>query len=480
MKNEKPPAALADDLRRRAETRLRRQSNLRRTRAGAPPTEGDTQRLLHELQVHQVELEMQNEDLKEARNRTEILLEKYTDLYDFAPVGYFSLDAKGGILEVNLAGAAMLGVERSLLVNQPLQRFMLPASRPTYLTFLARIFTRSGKQVCEAALMHADATPFWASLHGTSAVALNAPRDWCRVSVANITSLKQAEEAQRRIEVLDAANRELALEIIRRRAVEKSLKKTQQQHHELLEQARLMHKHALLLTHRVLTVQEDERKQISRDLHDVIAQMLTAIGVRLATLDRSNGSGGKGLRAQIAYTQRLVNKSVAVLHRFALQLRPPVLDDLGLTPALHALLKVFAKQSGLQVALQASARVESLDEAKRAALYRIAQEAISNIARHAQASRVEVRLKADRDAVCMRITDDGKAFDVARELGASKRRHLGLVGMRERAEIVGGRFTVQSTPGAGTTIEVRIPIPHGKPARGAKTRAPIRRKRIAK
>src|SRR6059058_6012802 len=117
-------------LRRRAEVRLREgQNGLRNdpgSKAAGAELGSSQQRLLHELQVHQVELEMQNMELQEARERTEVLLEKYTDQYELAPVGYFSLDVSGLILEVNLTGAALLGVERSRLIKRPLVRFVVP------------------------------------------------------------------------------------------------------------------------------------------------------------------------------------------------------------------------------------------------------------------------------------------------------------------------------------------------------------------
>ena len=122
-------------------------------RLGNPKSEADPRRLLHELQVHQVELEVQNAELQDARNRMEVLLEKYTDLYDFAPVGYFSVDEQGRILEGNLTGAALLGVERSQLISRRLPRFVVPASQPIFEAFLKRVFAGTGKQVCEAALL---------------------------------------------------------------------------------------------------------------------------------------------------------------------------------------------------------------------------------------------------------------------------------------------------------------------------------------
>src|ERR1035438_1533062 len=122
----------AAELRRRAEGRLK--------------AEAEARRLLHELQVHQLELEMQNAELHEARNRVETLLETYTDLYDFAPVGYFSLDEEGLILEVNLTGAALLGIERFRLINRRLQGFVDPPSRAVLPAFLKKIFSGPGKQ----------------------------------------------------------------------------------------------------------------------------------------------------------------------------------------------------------------------------------------------------------------------------------------------------------------------------------------------
>src|SRR5713101_6703454 len=113
-------------LRRRAEARL----SDRQTKAAPPRTDADTKRLLHELEVHQIELEMQNAELQKARDELDVALEKYTDLYDFAPVGYFSIDESDAILEANLTGAALLGVERSRLINRRLLLFMAPASRP--------------------------------------------------------------------------------------------------------------------------------------------------------------------------------------------------------------------------------------------------------------------------------------------------------------------------------------------------------------
>ena len=292
---------------------------------------------------------MQNAELQGARDEMEAVLEKYTDLYDFAPVGYFSMDEQGLILEVNLTGAALLGVERSRLINRRLQHFVAPTSRPIFLAFLERVFAGPGKQVCEASLLKEDGTPFWADFQATSAASLRGERKWCRVAVSDITALKRAEEAQRRMEALAAANRELKQEIVRRKAVEEALKKSEQHSSQLLEQSRHLQEQLRHLSRQILPAQEEERKRISRELHDEIAQILTGINVRLAALKMEATVNTKGLKRKIARTQRLVEKSVDIVHRFARELRPAVLDDLGLIPALHSFMKDFAKRTGIRI-----------------------------------------------------------------------------------------------------------------------------------
>jgi PAS domain S-box-containing protein len=444
-------------LRRRAESRLRQQRGTKRSLAGVPKPAAGPERLLHELQVHQVELEMQNAELHEARDRMEVLLEKYTDLYDFAPVGYFSLDESGRIMEANLTGAALLGVERSRLINRPLQRFVATASQPGFLTFLQRVFAETGKQVCEAALLRAGAAAFWAGFHGMAAITVRGPQKWCRVAISDITSLKQAAEAQRRMEVLADSNLELRREIIRRQAVEESLKQSEQQQLRLLAQSRQMHEQLRHLSREVLRAQEEERKRISRELHDVIAQTLTGINIRLATLKKEAGRNTGGFDKKIAHTQMLVGKSVDLVHRFARELRPAVLDDLGLIPALHSFMKEFSARTGLHTRLTAFAEVEKMDIAKRTVLFRVAQEALTNVSRHAHASRAEVILQKLASSLSMKIIDDGKSFQVQRVLLARGSKRLGLLGMRERVEMIGGTFGVESAPGQGTTIQVAIP-----------------------
>ena len=274
---------------------------------------------------------------------------------------------------------------------------------------------------------------------------------------ATIHLNKFIEALSRRTVELAASNMELIKEITQRKAVEEALKKSERHYSQLLEQSDRLQEQLRRLSRQILSAQEDERKKISRELHDVIAQTLTGINIRLASLKHEAAINTKGLDRNIARTQRLVEKSVNIIHQFARELRPAVLDDLGLIPALHSFMKLFTTRTGVHSNLTAFAGVEHLDTARRTVLYRVAQEALTNVSRHAQASRVEVSIRKLPDGICMKIKDDGKSFQVDRLLHGRGSKRLGLLGMRERLEMVGGRFNVESAPGKGTTVTALIP-----------------------
>jgi len=458
MRPKPPPSAdEAAALRHRAEERLKAQPPA----AGPARNEADTQRLVHELQVHQVELEMQNAELRETRDRLEALLEKYTDLYDFAPVGYFSLDEQGRILEANLAGAALLGVERSRLLDRRLPRFVVPASRSEFLAFLERVFAGRGIAVCEVSLLKADGSVFWANLHASSPTPPDGPARRCQVAVSDLTALKEAEQAHRRIETLAVTNQDLRQEIVRREAVEAALKVSEQEHQRLLEQARHLQEELRRLSHGILQAQEDERRRISRELHDDITQTLVGINVHLEALAGEATVNPALLREKIARTQRLVEKSLNIVHEFARELRPTALDDLGLIATLHSLLKEFMKRTGIRVRFSTFAGVQQLDDSRLTVLYRVVQSALANVAEHAHATQVKVSLRRRADEVRLEISDNGRSFPVARMRQVRRNKHLGLIGMRERVEMVGGKLSVESAPGKGTTVRAEIPFGNG-------------------
>ncbi|MBN1505666.1 MAG: sensor histidine kinase [Sedimentisphaerales bacterium] len=280
---------------------------------------------------------------------------------------------------------------------------------------------------------------------------------------ANVRLNQLNRTLRRRTVELAAANRKLKREIVRRHTVEKALKESQQHYSLLLEQSHHIHEQLRHLSRQILSAQEEERRRISRDLHDEVAQVLTGVNLHLATLKKEVTADTRDVKKKITRTQRLVEKSVNVVHRFAGQLRPPALDDLGLIPALHSYMRDFASQTGIPIRFASFTRGRTtlLDSAKRTVLYRVAQEALANVARHAQATLVKVSIQKLDGHIRMEIKDNGKSFQVQGVLPARKSKGLGLLGMRERVEMVGGRFTVESSPGKGTTIRAEIPFANG-------------------
>lgn len=268
---------------------------------------------------------------------------------------------------------------------------------------------------------------------------------------ANVTLHERTKE-------LATSNFRLKREIAERRTAEGALRKSEQHSRELLQQSRTMQDQLRLLSRELLLAQEEERKRISRELHDVIAQTLTSISLQLETLKANASTNSKELEREITRTQLLVEKSVNIVHRFARELRPTVLDDLGLVPALHTYLKGFRESTGMGVKFTAYSEVETISSDKRTVLYRIAQEALTNAARHSNATRTEVKIQKSDGVVRMVIKDNGKGFATGRVLHGNKRKRLGLLGMRERVEMVRGRLEIQSKPGRGTTILAEIPL----------------------
>jgi two-component system sensor histidine kinase UhpB len=199
----------------------------------------------------------------------------------------------------------------------------------------------------------------------------------------------------------------------------------------------------------VLKAQEEERRRLARDLHDEVNQALTAILLRLQALSQS---APPDLADELGEVKKLVNQAMGELLQLARQLRPTALDDHGLVPALATHVRRFASQTGIEADLRTSGEAAALAPDQEIAVYRVAQEALANVARHAGASRVEVDLDAAADGLELRVRDDGRGFDSGGRAGG-----LGLDGMAERARLVGGELRIDSRPGAGTELVLRVP-----------------------
>jgi two-component system, NarL family, sensor histidine kinase DevS len=203
---------------------------------------------------------------------------------------------------------------------------------------------------------------------------------------------------------------------------------------------------------RVVTAQELERRRLARELHDETGQALTSILLGLRAIDEA--AEAPAAKKAVEEVQELVRATLQDVRQLAVDLRPSALDDFGLVAALERLTQSFAEQTGIAVEFVPALPEARLPHEIETALYRIVQESLTNVVKHARASRVSVVLTRKEDSVSMVVEDDGIGFEPARV----REDGLGLVGMRERVGLLGGRLTVESRPGAGTTFVAEVPL----------------------
>ncbi len=235
--------------------------------------------------------------------------------------------------------------------------------------------------------------------------------------------------------------------------------------HDLLQRASLLREmelrseRLLTLSSRAARAQEQERERIARELHDGLGQALTAIKLDLSAADRALGADVLPAKQHLAKAQTLADETLDELRRLVFDLRPPALDNLGLVAALESYTRDFKERSRIAVALEADFSESRLPSDVETALYRICQEALANVWKHAHASQSVVRLEQTAERVTLTVTDNGVGFDTSTVTGVNAALGgVGLLSMERRAEDLGGNFRVESQCGAGTSVHVSVPL----------------------
>jgi signal transduction histidine kinase len=212
------------------------------------------------------------------------------------------------------------------------------------------------------------------------------------------------------------------------------------------------------LSNQLVNAQEEERKTISRELHDEVGQILTGLRMELGSMQSTNESGHQSaFQERLASVKALAEEALRSVRNLAMLLRPSMLDDLGLAAALRWQAKEFSRRTGIDTAVRINGPFDNLPDAHRTCLYRVIQEATTNIARHAQARHVVITLTGDGNLLSASVQDDGRGF----KKNGVRTRGLGLVGMEERARELHGRVNIESEPGKGTVVKVELPLPEG-------------------
>jgi len=210
------------------------------------------------------------------------------------------------------------------------------------------------------------------------------------------------------------------------------------------------------LSSQLVHAQEQERRTISRELHDEIGQTLTGLGIELANLEHLREGPQSEYRSHLADAKRLTEETLRTVRNIAMGLRPSMLDDSGIVPAVRWQASELSRRTGTPVELQIEGDFDGLGDERRTCLYRVVQEALTNCARHAEATTIQITMQSKKESLCLSIRDDGLGFDTGRA-----RTGLGLIGIEERVKELGGSLAVHSWPDRGTLLRVEIPLANG-------------------
>jgi PAS domain S-box-containing protein len=359
--------------------------------------------------------------LRQAERRVRAAAREWHTTFRAISDGVVLLDTEGRVLRGNSGLTRCLRQELPDLLGQPLEAALPPP--PAGSEGLVRRALRDRQRVAKD---------------------IQLPHGWCRVTVDPL--LSETGELQGAVGVL--------ADITEPKQLQSELEQRVQARTAELEHSREVLRQ---LASRRETAREEERGRIAREIHDELGGALTGLKMDLARLRRQAAEQGAQpeLLERFAELAGAIDATVATVRRIATELRPPLLDDLGLPAALAWQLDEFKARSGIAGRLRTEVEEVSLAPTAAAALFRVFQEALTNVARHAQATRVTVRLAVQDGQLQLEVRDNGRGIS-AEEMAAG--RGLGLVGMRERIHMLAGTLDIQGKPGKGTSVLVRVPL----------------------
>lgn len=404
---------------------------------------GDVKKLIEDLQIHQVELEMQNEELRRAQLELEAARDKYADLYDFAPIGYLALDETARIQDVNLAGAGLLGFPKTKLRNVKFSAFISPDSQDEFYFHMQGLLQTETRQTCELKLQKKDHTPVYAKLDSIAVNDKTRNIKQIRTALTDVTERRLIKKA------LQQAHDHLEERVKKR--TDELAKSNVSLNREVTERRRL--------SYRLLNAQEEERRRIALELHDDLGQDLSVLKLQVDSLVRQLSESQAAAKDHVASISALLSNTVEKIRGICHELIPPVLVDLGLVPALRWLIQSSAEYSNLKISSDILISENLFSTEQQIAIYRIFQEIFNNIRKYAQATRVSISIGKDNGRVLFSVEDNGIGFDMQRTKSvAPAERGLGLAAMEERVKMMDGNFQIVSRVGKGTKIGFEIPI----------------------
>ena len=407
----KKPADEKKELRKQAEDKV---ASLRERDLLRYLPQYEEKRLMHELQVHQVELEMQNEEMRGAQAELEESRGRYKELYDFAPVGYVTLDQFGLILESNITAATLLNVTRAALIGKHIQSFMDRESADAFHLFLRKPLPRGMKEILQCRLRPEEGTLFEISLNVGGEFDRSDRLIRYRVVLVDVSALKLMERQAR-----ETGNR------LRSLASELNLS------------------------------EERTRKAIAQTLHDEVGQTLALARMKLSSALNLPEAAVEKIVEEVLDMLGLVIKETRSL---MVEISPPVLHDLGLEAAIDWMAERMSSEHGISIETMNTGDFSDLEHDLKVMLYQMTRELLVNIVKHSGGRHVLVTVERDEHTIGITARDDGKGFD-AREAGsAAADSGFGLFSIRERLKSYDGSLQIESQKGKGTTVTVRLPV----------------------
>lgn len=359
---------------------------------------------------------------------------RFRSVVETAQDGIVTVDARGRIMAVNHGAESLFGYSREELLGKSITRLIPRPLRAAALFALKSVAAGGEQQQLKRPIqsvgLHRGRTEF--SLEFT--LATWQARSGAMLFTGVVRDIRERKEA------------------------ELALRESRDNYQRLFKEAQAMEENLRQLSNKVLSVQEEERRHISYELHDEIGQSLNAVNVSVAML-RRHAPGDSAFQQQVDGVQKMLVQTIEVIHRFARELRPSMLDHLGPVAALQNYVKSFSERTGIATEVEGDVRPEQLSTQQGTVLYRIAQERLSNVHKSAQATKVKIRLRQRPTAVSMEIIDDAPSQLAESGAQDKARQPISVLGMRERVRLVNGELAVEPAPKRGTMVRVEIPLP---------------------
>ena len=385
------------------------------------PTPQNVETLVHELRVHQIELELKCQSLQRAQAETEESRNRYRELYESIPIGYATIDIEGRIYDLNPAGASLLGVGDERPLTRVFFSFCSDGSdTDTALLLFRRVLADQAAGSCDLKLKRTDGTGFLAAIQAAPVRNGEREGECLRIAFKDITHRKTVEESLRQHQ-LELENNRVELQD---------------------------------LMAKLFNAQEEERRRIACDLHDDHCQRITALILEASAIEKLIRTVMPSLLPRVTAFKEKLGTILDDFRHLTHELHPRHLDTVSLACSMRTHIAEFIEYADLCVEFNERDVPAHLPMPITICLYRLLQESLGNIRKHANAKHVTVQLSGGKQEIELLVSDDGTGFTLA-----DKQKGLGLTSMQERVRPLRGRVSIHSEPGVGTTVSVRIPVP---------------------